>query len=383
MRRTRFRLVVALLTLAGCSEREVTAPDVTTTTDALAATRGGHGGGAVYVMTNAAANAVLAYERGPDGSLSEPVSFATGGAGTGAGLGSQGALVLTGNGRWLLAVNAGSDELSVFLVTSKGLFLTDRASTGGDMPISVTEHRGVVYVLNAGGDGGITGFRLLPWGRLWPIHGSKQPLSGAGTGPAQVEFTPDGDFLVVTEKMTNSILTYAVDGRGAASRPRVQASAGETPFGFAFAGRDLLVVSEAFGGAPDASATSSYDIGRHGTLRAISASVGTTETAACWTVVSKNGKYAYVTNTGSGTVTGYEIGRSGSLSLLDADGVTGVTGPGSAPIDADFSGNGRFLYVLNGGNGTISGFSVDSDGSLEPAGGATGLPAGAVGIAAR
>jgi 6-phosphogluconolactonase len=383
MRRKHVALAVTLLALAGCSEQEVTAPEVAATPDALAATRGGFGGGAVYVMTNAPTNAVLAYDRRSDGTLSEPESFATGGEGTGAGLGSQGALVLTDDGRWLLAVNAASDELSVFLVTSKGLYLTDRMATGGDMPISVTEHRGVVYVLNAGGEGGIAGFRLFPWGKLWPIHGSKQPLSGPGSGPAQVEFTPGGDFLVVTEKATNSILTYAVNWRGAASGPRVQSSAGQTPFGFAFAGRDLLIVSEAFGGATDASATSSYDLARHGSLRTISASAGTTETAACWTVVSKNGKFAYVTNTGSGTVTGYEIGRHGRLTLLDADGVTGVTGAGSSPSDVDFSANGRFLYVLNGGNGTISGFAWTSDGGLEPVGGAAGLPAGTVGMAAQ
>ena len=382
MRNRPISAALAALALAGCSDLDPAGPesatDVTPAFASDAATPG-----AVYVLSNSAAgNEVLMFARGADGSLgAAPGAYSTGGTGTGAGLGSQGALTLSSSGRWLLAVNAGSDELSVFRVGPHGLTLTDRVASGGDMPISVTTHGSLVYVLNAGGSGNISGFALSPQGSLSAITGSTQPLSGAGVGPAQVQFSPDGSVLLVTEKAANMILTYAVNAVGQAAAPVAYASAGATPFGFTFAGRDKLVVSEAFGGAPDASATSSYILSG-GTLTPVSSSVGTTETAACWAVATRNGRYAYVTNTGSGSVTGYAVAQDGGLTLLDADGVTGVTGPGSSPIDAAFSEN-DYLYVLNAAAHSISGFRVNSDGSLEPAAGAAGLPVGAVGIAAR
>lgn len=370
-------IAAALLALAACSEHGISGPGDPSLS------RGAGTAGAVYVMSNSAAgNSVLAFERAADGTLFPAGAFATGGLGTGGGLGSQGALVVSEDGRWLLAVNAGSDELSVFRIRRGGLELTDTEPSGGELPISVTEHHGVVYVLNAGGAGNIGGFTLSPHGALSPLAGSTRPLSGAGTGPAQVEFSPDGDLLVVTEKATSLILTYAVNEEGIAGAPMTHASEGSTPFGFAFSGRDRLIVSEAFGGAPDASATSSYLLSGDGAVQTVSASIPTTETAACWVAVSEDGRYAYTTNTGSGSVSGYAVGRDGTLTLLDADGRTGVTGPGSLPLDVDFSRNGRYLYVLNAGTHTISGFAFSPDGSLSSVETEGGLPAGAAGIVA-
>jgi 6-phosphogluconolactonase len=347
---------------------------------------GAHGGGrirAVYTLTNeAGGNAVAAFNRGADGTLTPAGIYPTGGLGSGDALGSQGAVILSQNGRLLLAVDAGSDEISSFRVARDGsLAFIDRIASGGDRPISVTIHRRLVYVLNAGGSGNISGFTVGTDGALAPLPGSTRPLSGAATGPAQVSFNPEGKVLVVTEKATNLISTYTVNHSGMASGPNVQGSAGATPFGFAFDNRGRLFVSEAFGGAPDASATSSYRLSRSGTLSVVSPSVGTTETAACWVVVTRNGRFAYVTNTGSGTVSGYAIGRHGSLTLLDPDGVTAVTGAGSSPIDADFSQNGRFVFVLNDGTDSIAGFRVRGDGSLTPVGEVFGLPASSVGLA--
>jgi 6-phosphogluconolactonase (cycloisomerase 2 family) len=337
--------------------------------------------GGVYVMTNGAAgNQVRMYERSTDGSLGGFTAYPTGGTGTGAGLGSQGALTLSDDGKWLLAVNAGSNDVSVFRVDDSGLALTDREPSGGTTPISVTVSGSLVYVLNGGGTNNITGFALGNHGQLTQLAGSSRPLSAASPGPAQVEFTPDGDQLVVTEKGTNRILTYDVGRDGRASQPTVRASAGATPFGFAFVRNDVLAVSEAFGGAANASAVSTYSM-HLGSFELVSASVPTTETAACWAVATRNGRFVYVTNTGSGTVSGYSVANDGALALLDADGVTGVTG--GAPIDAALSQNSQFLYVLAGGVLAVRAFAVGADGSLTPVGGAAGLPAGSVGIAAR
>ena len=188
--------------------------------------------------------------------------------------------------------------------------LEDVASSRGVRPISVTSHGRLVYVLNAGGGAtpaNIAGFWRFG-GDLIPLPGSSRPLSAALPDPAQVEFSPDGRRLVVTEKGTNRIVTYAVGFLGYAGAPQVSPSAGQTPFGFAFAGRRHLIVSEAFGGAPDASVLSSYALGPGGGVTPIDPNVATTETAACWVVVTGNGRYAYTTNTGSASVSGYAVG---------------------------------------------------------------------------
>jgi 6-phosphogluconolactonase len=344
-------------------------------TGALAASSPGE----VYSLTNSpAGNAVKAFDRAANGSLTPAGEFPTGGAGTGGGLGNQSAVVL--DGRRLFAVNAGSDSISAFLIKPNGLELVDTTASGGDQPISLTAHRGLLYVLNAGGAGNISGFTYAKSGDLSPLAGSTRPLSGTDTGPAQVSFDRVGELLVVTEKNTNLIDTYEVDGSGLASGPNPQASSGATPFGFAFDRRGHLIVSEAFGGAPDQSAVSSYDVD-DGLIEPITPSAGTTETAACWIVITENGRFAYTTNTGSGSISGYQVSHQGELSLLDADGRTGETGPG--PIDMALSRNSRFLYSLNSGDGTISGFRVGVDGSLTPIQGVTGLPNGANGLAAR
>jgi 6-phosphogluconolactonase len=250
------------------------------------------------------------------------------------------------------------------------------------MPISVTVHRKLAYVLNAGdgaNPGNITGFTIGDDGALSPIPGSTRPLSAGAVGPAQIQFALGGSVLIVTEKDTNLIDTYTVAADGIASGPITHPSNGATPFGFAV-DRSKVFVSEAFGGAPDASATSSYRVGADGSLTLVSGSVATTETAACWVVLTTDGRFAYVTNTGSGTVSGYRVGAGGSISLLDPDGVTATTG--ASPIDAAVTRGSGFLYTLDSGSHAISGFRIQADGSLVPIAGIGGLPAGATGLVA-
>jgi 6-phosphogluconolactonase (cycloisomerase 2 family) len=340
--------------------------------------------GAVFTLTNSAGgNEVIAFQRGSGGSLISAGAYATGGLGSGAGLGSQGSLALSADHHWLLAVNAGSHEISLFEVSNGGLRLTDKLDSGGLNPISLAIYKQLVYVLNGGGSGNITGFKLSRQGRLHPIPNSTRTLSNGGsgqsTGPAQISFTPDGRSLVVTEKATNQILIYRLS-KGGFEGPSVHASAGQTPFGFGFAGRNTLIISEAFGGAPGASAASSYAISGGG-LQLISGSALTYQTAACWVAVTHNGRFAYTTNTGSSSITGYQVGSDGSLALLDEDGFTAFTGDGSRPIDMAFSRDNRYLYALSTGSSTISAYAVQANGSLA-ASGPVSVPAGSVGLAA-
>jgi 6-phosphogluconolactonase len=337
--------------------------------------------GNVYVMTNATTgNEVRVYDRLTDGSLTFSAAYPTGGLGSGGGLGNQGGLILSNNHRWLFAVNAGSNDISVFRVTNRGLNLVDVSSSGGAQPISLTFHRGLLYVLNDASDN-ITGFVLGNNGRLQPLPGSTRPLSGAGTDPAQISFSLDGDTLMVTEKATNRIVLYSVDRIGYPGQPVVRQSAGATPFGFAFGKDHQVFVSEAFGGAANASALSSYVVDEEDhSLNVISRSVGTTQTAACWVVLTPDGRLAFVTNTGSDSISSYRIAFNGALSLVNAR----AAATGGGPIDVTLSADGRFLYVLNRAGGSIGDYTVRNDGQLVSIpGGITGLPASANGIAAR
>jgi 6-phosphogluconolactonase len=338
--------------------------------------------GAVYVQTNqSAGNSIAIFNRATDGSLTLSAMVPTGGLGTGAGLGSEGSVVLSNDGRWLFVTNAGSNEISSFRVDANGIALADKVASGGTLPISLAIYKNMLYVLNAGGSGNITGFTVDPFGKLVSLAGSTRPLSnnnvGAAPGPAQVSFSPDGRTLVVTEKASSMIDTYAIGKDGMASGPTVNPSSGITPFGFAFTQQGALVVSEAFGGATLASAVSSYNV-VNGGLSVVSASVPTGQTAACWIAVSKNGKFAYSTNAGSGSVSAYQVGTDGSLSLIA--GAAGITGDGTSPVDATVSNDGQYLYVLNGKTHNISAFAIQADGTLHNVGMFEGLPAGSAGV---
>jgi 6-phosphogluconolactonase (cycloisomerase 2 family) len=331
--------------------------------------------GHVYVQTNnAAGNAVIAFARAGDGKLTHEETVQTGGLGTSAGLGDQGAIAITEDEQHLLVVNAGSDDVSLFEITQHGLELAD-VQPVGDHPVSVTVHDDLVYVLNQGDDT-IQALRVSDEDNLVNIPRSTRPLSGTGTAAAQIAFSPDGSILAVTEKATQTIDTFVVGRNGRASGPNVQPSAGATPFGFQFGPDGRLYVSEAPG-----SAASSYDVDGAGTLSVISASVANGQRAACWLVVTSSGRFAYTANAGSANVSLYTIAGNGSLTLAGS-GDNGATDPG--PVDLDVSDGDGFLYVLNSRSGSISAFSIDpADGSLTSIPGVAGLPTALVGLVAN
>jgi 6-phosphogluconolactonase len=332
--------------------------------------------GAVFIMDNAlSGNNIIAFKRAADGSLSSAGSYSTKGTGTGSGLGSQGAIVL--HESFLYTCNAGSNEITVFKINSGGLTWIDKISSYGVMPVSLSVHGKLLYVLNAGKLGNISGFRILNNGHLSYIQGSDRTV---GSGGAQVEFSPSGNYLAVTQKPGNIIYTFPVNANGLPGTAMVNASAGQTPFGFKFTKQNLLIVSEAFGGAAGQSAVSSYKLENNGNLTVVTPSAATHQTAACWVAVTGDARFCYTTNAGSASVTGYEIQPSGHLSLLNANGVTGMTGAGATDLCTDK--DSRYLYTLNTGAHTISIFKIANNGSLVPAGDESGMPATAAGIAA-
>ncbi len=340
--------------------------------------RGGHK--KVYTLNNAVSgNAVIVYDRASNGTLTFNDAYTTGGTGTGGGLGNQGALFMSDDDDILLAVNPGSNSISSFKIRDNGLQLRSTVSSGGMRPVSITQHDDIVFVLNGGGTNNISGFRLTGNGMLQAIPNSTRPLSAAGTGPAQVSFVNDGKVLVITEKATNKITTYAVNGNGIPGMMRSITSSSPTPFGFADGKHGNIFVSEAVGGAPGASVLSSYRVGDNGSINLVNGSVGAGQSAACWVVLTNNGKYAYATNTASNNISSFAVNNSGNVQVAEAIAVTTMAGP----IDAALSNNSKFLYVLNGGGHSIQGYRVENNGTLNFIQTVTGLPAGATGLVAR
>lgn len=353
--------------------------------------------GAVFTMTNAAGgNEVVAFRRALDGGLTRIGAVSAGGNGSGPPamlpvdpLESQDPLILSDDNQFLFAVNAGSDTIASFRVQADGsVVLVGTVPSGGGFPTSLALDSDLLYVLNAAGQGNISGFRVGTDGALTPLPNSTRPLSGTPTppplngfvAPGNVSFSPDGRHLVVTEKATDLLDVYTVGSDGTPSAPNVQSSAGPTPFGGEFDSGGFFIVSEANAmnplmPVPGGSSVTSYSIAADGTLGAVTAAIPTLGTAACWIEVSDDNRYVYATNTLSDTITGFRLGADGTLTALDpTDGVTAQLGAMSFPLDMAFAG--EYMYVLAAGGGAVNGFRVGDDGSLTAIPGATvgGLP---------
>jgi 6-phosphogluconolactonase (cycloisomerase 2 family) len=287
--------------------------------------------------------------------------------------------VLDEDGGRLLVVNAGSDELSLFDVADGGLVLADRVASGGATPTSVAVRGDLVYVLN-NGTPNVAGFRI-DRGRLVALEGAARPLSSGDADPAQVSFSVDGRSLVVTERGTDSISAYAIDGRGYATGPTTIRASGKTPYGFGFTADGAMIVTEAFGGAVGAAAASSYAVGEAGRITPVSASVGDSRSEVCWAAVTNDGRHAYVTNFGDGTISSYAIAGDGSLELRDA--VAGSTRLGEKGVrDEALTRDGRYLYAIDTDAQKVFGWTVGGDGELASIGAFEGVPATVAGLAA-
>jgi 6-phosphogluconolactonase (cycloisomerase 2 family) len=332
----------------------------------------------VFVMTNDAdQNEVIAYQRSYDGSFHESNRYATGGRGTGGvndPLEAQGSLTLSPDHSLLFAVNAGSGTLSVFSVHQSTLFLADKVATGGSQPVSVAQWQNLVYVLNSGGAGSVTGFRLANNGRLQPIKNATVFLSANATGGASLSISPNGQFVAVVERLANAIDTFHINSDGTLGALVSTPSPGAGAFSGRFAPDGKLIVSEtgpAVG--TNASAVSSYSILANGKISAISQSVPTFGSANCWNAFTPGGTIVYVSNAGTSNLSGFTLGQSGALTPL-ADTIVGSNPEGSTNLDIAVSGDGKYLFTLNDALGTIGVFAIQKDGTLTSDSEITGLP---------
>jgi len=336
--------------------------------------------GHAYVDDNTAgANTIGAFDRHSDGSLTPMAGspFEAGGAGTGSIVGSQGAIQLSSDGRYLLAVDAGSNEISVLRILPDGSLRLAGGGpvwSGGIEPISIAVHGSLVYVANegdksTGGGSNYTGFRLNPGGRLFPLTGSTFDLPSTAN-PGDILFNSTGTNLIGIEVGTASPDTFRIDSFQVGPDGRLTAAAGSPypaqaagPFGSEFspANPQHLYVSNAHGGAAKGS-VSAFNVTSAGTLSSIGSSpYPDGQTAPCWVEISYDGRYLFTVNTGSTTISSYTIQADGSL--IYASTTAFKSGAGIRPFDARLDPAGNNLYVVDAAIGSISAFAV-SGGTL-------------------
>ncbi len=358
----------------------------------VASRAGSPAGGAAFAMSNrSTGNQIVTYRRADDGALTRVGRVPTRGTGIGTDLDTQGALRLSRDHRFLYAANAGSDNITVFAVKGTQLTFLQKVYAG-DEPNSLTIHGHLLYVLDGSVAGnGIRGFRITDRGTLNPLAHSFRLLSSPIAVPGQVEFSPDGRLLLVTQKTTNLVLSperaidaFRVrdDGRPSAA-PRRDASHGIRPFSLAFRGNHQLLVAESFDATPGRAAVSSYRVSSRGGLNVVSGSVRNHQTDTCWVIITDDGRYAYTANFGSGTISSYSFDSAGHVRVIK--GKAAFLGLTSQPVDLALSADSHYLYLLLRGPGGVASFEIQDDGGLSPLGGVVtgGLPVadGASGLA--
>ena len=401
--------------------------------------------GALFVMTNSPdrsrGNEIAMFNRTPNGDLSFVGYFPTGslnvvapqfGAGpsptaqifklatngklplvvaSADGLGSSNSLILSQDNLCLFAVNAGSNTVSSFRVLPNSLSRISVASSRGVFPVSLTEFDNTLYVLNAGEEGSLAGFRvdincaLIPFDGVVSLKDVLDPASfdtpAPGevlTTPAQASFTPDGQRLVLSIKglagadfdpTTGTLLSlpngrmvvFSVGADGQLSAPVVTpfSFANKTggPFSFIFADAETVIVVHANSGT-----VASYTIKPDNKLELLSDVLPTGEFAPCW--LSSNGQFVYTASFGApsgvlkilgspgkpdanGVLNGFRINADGTLASVGAPAGYPYPDPGpghSGNHAIDVRVVGRFLYFVQPRLGMVGRWTITEDGAL-------------------
>ncbi|HEY2600387.1 MAG TPA: beta-propeller fold lactonase family protein [Thermoleophilaceae bacterium] len=339
--------------------------------------------GHLYVNDNTAgANTIAGFDRHANGSLTPlPGSpFPAGGSGSGAAVASQGSLQESADGRFLLATDQGSNEVSVLRIRHDGsLAIADVAPSHGVQPVSIAVHRRLVYVANAGtGGNDYTGFVLDPFGRLHHLRGSTVPLPD-GSQPGDILFNSTGTEVAATRVGTSLIDSFRVrfDGRLAATAGSPIPAQGLGPFGSEFRPTNpkQLFVSNAHDGTGKGT-VSAFSVNAFGSLTSIGGSpFADLQTAPCWVEITHDGRFLFAVNTAVATISRYAIAPGGSLTLLGSTPLSNATG--LAPVDARLDPSGRTLSVVDGGGNSVSTLAVNGGDLTELSSSPTPLPAGA------
>lgn len=331
---------------------------------------------------NAGENQLIRLRSGSDGVMAEAGRFATGGLGTGRNLQAAGSIAVSHDRQWLLAVNAGSDQISAFRLGTYGPRLTAVRDSGGKQPLSIAVSGRRVYVLNSG-SGDIASFKLTALGRLEPLaDGKVRPLSSTEARATSLGVTADGRHLVVAERGVNRLTTYAIGPTGVLS-PGAQTieTVAKSPYALSFLGKRIYSVFA--GQGPEQSAVGAYRFDRQGDLVSLGNPLFSGQTAACWSALSARRRLLYTANAGSHTLTGLRLRGQGRPSMLNPDGVSADTGPDNHPRDMTFSPDGKTLAVILSGEHAIGLYRVGLGGHLKLQQTVTGIPGAAAGLVSK
>ena len=448
---TSFKNLIGLITmsiivigLTSCGDDDALTGGSTPTTNPVTGnpTTTNNFAGAVYAMANGNGqidgnvqgdNWIAAYGRNTDGTLELIEQVPTGGQGGdfdgGEGLDpliSAYAITKTNDNNFVLAVNAGSNTLSSLTVDEDfGLTLTDTEPTNGIGPNSIAHTdilgpegvNGLVYVSNitreeflAAGEpaqqGSIMGYWLLDDGTLQPIDGAWRAL---GNRPSAIQFSPNGEFLVVASINAgsnalangdqNEIVVYRVNQDGTLSQDILSGATSTerqdglvegqnrnlpSAIGFQIVGDNYVVVTEAREFQPDGSppafpalqdgSVSTWQIMPDGALRAISldvpAGINNTGRTACWLDFNEDESAFFVSNAIEAGLASFSF-NNGVVELLDQTAAQGIGATGNTTdpaaafgttqgwIDLWISDDGQFLYQLHGLGGLIGVYEID------------------------
>lgn len=340
------------------------------TTTAASVAEGDRPPDLVVSETNGATNEVLVAERAQDGRLTVVQRVATGGAGTGAYLHTSGAVARLGEDR-VLAVNAGSDSVTVLVRMDGRLQVQSTFPAGGTTPTSIAVVGDRVYVMSTGipsenhpeptprlGAPVVQGFRVDESGVATPIPGSRALLPGACSSYpceatsifAQVAASPDGRALLVTLSSDDRLLTWAIAADGALRELPGATSTVPGPYGLTWARSGVAVIVGSRGPQSQGEALSGR-VGADGWDTRMPSLV-TEGSGACWAALSPSEDRAYIIDAGTDDPADPSPGVT--TVSLDADGALVPLGVTDVPWDADrfpadaaTSTDGRTLYAVS------------------------------------
>lgn len=323
----------------------------------------------VYTMTNnTASNAVLAFKRAADGSLTVAGTYKTGGKGIAGDIDDQHSLRTSGD--FIFAANPGSNDISVFKKAMKGLEKVGQYPSGGLNPVSIAISGSTLVVANQAvkeGTPNLATFKIGQDGSL-KMMGMMKSNFKDGAGPADVDFAPDGKMLAVTygyqAENTSMVATFNLDDKGMLSKLSEAAAYG--PVGLSWNPNGNRIYVSTFRSA----SILSFEVGQNGKLMEPQM-LKDTEAAACWTLVNAAGDRLYVANFVSNSISIYSLDEKGDAKFMSA--IKRPTVSGNDTKDLALSEDGKFLYVLGSTSKRIDAFKVGEDGGLSFASSTTAM----------
>ncbi len=301
-------------------------------------------------------NEIVGYRRNSNGKLDSLFTLSTFGKGINGPLRSQNSMLWTKEGKFLLVCNAGSNDVSVFKIDGENVTFLNKYSSGGQTPVSITQYKDFIYVLNSGHHGILSGFKITQDGTLNPIPGINIEVDTMVSGPAQASFTCDGSGIIITCRSSNKIIGFQMSKDGIPVGKTSISSNTEVPYGFDLDEDGKIFVTEA-----KQSGISVYQWKNGKELEKLFDLSKDLHTAACWIKLTKDRKYAFVADADPKNIAGFQIAKTGQCTLIKSDGKSSSTE--NTPTELTIVDD-QFLYVSSIRNSAIEVYQIDGSGNL-------------------